>query len=412
MHDNPKAYDLLVIGGGAAGFFGAIACAEARPGTRVAILEATGRVLTKVKVSGGGRCNVTHNCFDPKVLVRAYPRGHKELLGAFHKFGPKDTIEWFARKSVRLKAEEDGRMFPVTDSSQTIIDCLTGAATAAGVELKTRAFVESLEKIPDGFRVSLKGAESLTSKKVLLATGSVPSAWALAKGLGHSLIAAVPSLFTFEIEDPLLSDLPGLSFPRVRADLQVNGESFLQEGPLLITHWGLSGPAVLKLSAFAARALAETAYQGQLFINFESDKTADSLLQDFQACKGPHAKKKLTNHNPLSAPRRFWEKILELRGLDKSWADVSKIDLQGLAEAICRFPFQVKGKGVFKEEFVTAGGVDRSEIDFRSFQSKLCPGLYFAGELLDIDGITGGFNFQNAWTGGYLAGQSVAAGLS
>lgn len=405
-------YDFLVIGGGAAGFFGALACAHANPSARVAILEATARVLTKVKVSGGGRCNVTHNCFEPKQLVQAYPRGQKELLGAFHKFGPKDTIEWFAQRGVELKAEEDGRMFPITDSSQTIIDCLTGAIADAGVELKTRAFVQSIERSEAGFQVNLKGGEILRSPNVLLATGSVPTAWELAKSLGHRIIEPVPSLFTFEIDDPLLKDLPGLSFSRVRAELHANGEVFTQEGPLLITHWGLSGPAVLKLSAFGARALAASAYQGKLLINFEIGSSAASLLERFNACKVEQAKKKMANHNPLSAPKRFWENLLATQGLDRNWADVSKKDLARLAELISSFPFSVKGKGVFKEEFVTAGGVDRGEIDFRNFSSKVCPGLYFAGEVLDIDGITGGFNFQNAWTGSYLAGQAVAASLS
>lgn len=413
MQDKTKtrAYDLLVIGGGAAGFFGALACAEAHPTARIAILEATARVLTKVKVSGGGRCNVTHNCFDPKQLVRAYPRGHKELLGPFHRFGPKDTIEWFAQRGVTLKAEEDGRMFPVTDSSQTIIDCLSGALSAAHIELKTRAFVQSVDRDDKGFRVTLKGGELLEASHVLLATGSVPSAWELARSLGHRIIDPVPSLFTFEIDHPLLTDLPGLSFPRVRAELHAAGEVFVQEGPLLITHWGLSGPAVLKLSAFAARALAQSEYKAKLLVNFEPESSASSLLERFNASKNEQAKKKMANHNPLAAPKRFWETLLQTQGLDKNWADVPKKDLTRLAELISAFPFEVKGKGVFKEEFVTAGGVDRAEIDFRSFASKVCPGLYFAGEVLDIDGITGGFNFQNAWTGSYLAGQAIAANL-
>ena len=294
-----KNYDFLVIGGGAAGFFAAINAADHRPGLKVGLFEATPRVLSKVKVSGGGRCNVTHNCFDPKQLVRFYPRGAKELLGPFHKFGPKETIEWFKKRGVELKVEADNRMFPVTDNSQTIIDCLGHAIQDRGVELRTKCLVESVVVNDAGFLVQIKGGEEVQAKTLMLATGSASFGWNLAQGLGHTLVEPNPSLFTFEIDHPLLKGLPGVSFPTVTAELQSPIGNFVQEGPLLITHWGLSGPAVLRLSAFGARVLAETKYQSGLFINFEGRVRSEQLFDAFLQLKATDAKKKMLSVNPL-----------------------------------------------------------------------------------------------------------------
>lgn len=408
-----KKYDFLVIGGGAAGFFAALNCAEHRPGLKVGIYEATPRVLSKVKISGGGRCNVTHHCFDPRQLIRHYPRGSKELLGPFHKFGPQQTIDWFKAHGVELKVEADGRMFPTSDNSQTIIDCLQGAVQKNGVELRLKALVEAIEKAGEDFLVTLKGGEQVAARALMLATGSASFGWDVVKKLGHTFIEPNPSLFTFEIDHPLLKGLPGVSFAQTTAELRSTTASFVQEGPLLITHWGLSGPAVLRLSAFGARLLAASHYQAELFINFEGRMKSDELFEILMRSKDQDAKKKISSVNPLQGPRRFWEALLEYSGFspDKLWADATKKELLKLSDLVTRFPFQIIGKAVFKEEFVTAGGIARSEIDFRSFQSKLIPGLYMAGEVIDVDGITGGFNFQNAWTGGHLAGIAAAESL-
>lgn len=301
-------------------------------------------------------------------------------------------------------------MFPTTDNSQTIIDCLSKAVIDHGVELRTKTLVESVVKTEEGFLIKLKGGEELFSKTLMLATGSAMFGWNLAKDLGHTLIEPNPSLFTFEIDHPLLKGLPGVSFPLVTAELQSTAGNYVQEGPLLITHWGLSGPAVLRLSAFGARILATTNYQADLHVNFEGRLRGEQLFDTFQQLKTTEAKKKIMTVNPLQGPKRFWEALLEFSQIspDKLWADANKKEMAKLAELITRFPFKVIGKGAFKEEFVTAGGISRNEIDFRSFQSKKIPGLFMAGEVIDVDGITGGFNFQNAWTGGYLAGQAAA----
>lgn len=405
-----KKYDFVVVGGGAAGFFAAINAAEHRVGLKVLLLEATPRVLSKVKVSGGGRCNVTHNCFDPKLLIKNYPRGSREMLGAFHKFGPKETISWFQKRGVELKVEADNRMFPTTDNSQTIIDCLMKSVEIAKVELRMKALVDTITHSETGFSVALKGGEVIESKTLMLASGSAAFGVNLAKNLGHSLVEPNPSLFTFEIDHPLLKDLPGVSFPSVSTELKSGALSFKQEGPLLITHWGLSGPAVLRTSAFAARSLFASKYKADLFVNFEGNIKGDQFLEQLNKLKSENIKKKISSLNPLQGPKRFWEAVLshlEING-DKLWADITKKELQKLSDHVTRFPFKVVGKGVFKEEFVTAGGISLSEIDFRTFQSKKIPGLFMAGEVIDVDGITGGFNFQNAWTGAYLAGRAAA----
>lgn len=421
-HASDMLYDLLVIGGGAAGFFAAINAGEAAPGKRIAILEATPRVLTKVKVSGGGRCNVTHHLFEPQRLIKNYPRGEKELLGPFHRFGPQETVRWFAQRGVTLKVEEDGRMFPETDSSQTIIDALEQARLRAGVELHTKAWVQAIERkaAEEGgesayFRVLLKDQRELKARFVLIATGSTPAGLQLLEQLGHELIPPVPSLFTFEIKDPLIEDMAGQHFARIRATLRIAGckKPWVQEGPALITHWGLSGPAILKLSAFAARELAASHYQADLEVQWSSLHDTAAAIAALERCKSEFPKRQLGNENPLPCSRRFWERLCTIQSLDmtQAWAQLPKKSMQGLAQQFASSRLSVQGKGVFKEEFVTAGGVPRKAVDFKSMESRVCPGVYLAGEVLDVDGITGGFNFQNAWTGAWQAAQHIAGQL-
>lgn len=393
-----------VIGGGAAGYFAAIHCAEARPDAAVSVLEGTSRPLTKVRISGGGRCNVTHHCFDPEQLVKSYPRGFRELRGPFSRFQPKDTVAWFERRGVELKVEADGRMFPVTDDSETVAACLQQAAAAAGVEVRLGTIVKSMSRSDAGFELTLRqGVEGFD--RILLATGSGPQGFAAARALGHAMVDPVPSLFTFNVKDPRLAELPGISFPEVELTLVPDGaeKAFKQRGPLLITHWGLSGPAVLKLSAFAARELHASGYKAKLSCQFLPGESFAGITERLTR----------TRQLPPELPRRFAQALAHHAGIDQnaSWANLCGEALQRLAREIVQGEYRVDGKGVFKEEFVTAGGVDLKEVDFRTMQSKRCPGLYFAGEILDIDGITGGFNFQNAWTTGYIAGQAIAASL-
>lgn len=410
-----QEYDLIVIGGGAAGYFGAIACAEALPGAQVLILEATSRVLTKVKVSGGGRCNVTHHQFETKNLVQNYPRGSKELLGAFHKFQPKDTVDWFLAHGVELKVEEDGRMFPTTNDSQTIINCFEQTAQSLGVKLRKNSLVQKIyQRTEGGFNVHLKSGDILVAHHILLATGSSPFGVKLAGELGHELIDPVPSLFTFEIADPLLTDLAGISFFKIKLELSVENKVFTQVGPCLITHWGLSGPAVLKLSAFAARELFKSNYKASLVINWENTMTLDQAVQAIEKVKAAFPKRKVINEYPFNFSKRFWESILLQVCVDKdiNYSDLSKKRMLDIAKKVTASKLEIQKKGVFKEEFVTAGGVFRDEIDFRTMESKIIKDLYFAGEVIDIDGITGGFNFQNAWTGSWLAGNNIAKKIS
>ena len=411
-----EEWDLVVIGGGAAGFFGAIACAESRPGARILILEATARILTKVKISGGGRCNVTHHQFDPKQLITYYPRGQKELIGPFHRFQPRDTVAWFSEHGVELKIENDGRMFPTSNNSQTIIDCLTQAAQESGVVLRKNMLVQNITSIESGYEVTIKANSSIKTRYVLLASGSMPYGISLAATLGHRLVSPVPSLFTFQVQDSLLEGLPGISFPSVKITLKIEGAAhdFIQEGPCLITHWGLSGPAVLKLSAFAARELYNCGYKATIQINWQPPLKMEGALQKLEICKQQSPKKKLSNENPFSCVRRFWDAILRETGFAEEVliGETSKKQLQELAQRMTQTNLRLIGKGEFKEEFVTAGGVAREEIDFRNMESKICPGLYLAGEAIDVDGITGGFNFQNAWTGSWLAGQDIAKQLT
>jgi predicted Rossmann fold flavoprotein len=401
---------ILVVGGGAAGFFGAIAAAEAHPDVRVTLLEAGSEPLAKVRISGGGRCNVTHACFDPVELVKHYPRGGRELRGPFSRFQPRDTIAWFEQRGVRLKTEADGRIFPTSDDSATIVHCLQQAAQTAGVRLWTRAPVTRVQAKDASFVLHLKGEQLLTGDRLLLATGSSPQGYRLAASLGHSIIPPVPSLFTFNIPDPTLTALAGVSLTSVRLTLGEGKQRLEQQGPLLVTHWGISGPAVLKLSAWGARYLHDCGYRTQLQINWLPAWPATELRQWLQEQRQQTPRKQLQSLRPEGLPQRFWTYLLARVGLDSTgrWSDLSNRDLNALLEGLTRSGYLISGKSAFKEEFVTAGGVALREVDFRSLESRLCPGLHFAGELLNIDGVTGGFNFQNAWTTGWLAGQAMA----
>jgi predicted Rossmann fold flavoprotein len=412
------ALRIAVIGGGAAGYFGAIACAEQHDNVEVTVFEGTQQPLHKVGLSGGGRCNVTHHCFEPEILAKGYPRGGRELLGAFNHFQPRNTVAWFAQRGVKLKAEEDGRMFPVTDLSATIIDCLQKSAASAGVIVRTGAIAVAVRRIDDTassqIEVELKGGEKLRFDQVLLATGSSPQGYKFAETLGHKIIPCVPSLFTFSIKDPRLTQLSGVSIPAVRLTLLTEGKKRMEQtGPVLVTHWGLSGPAVLKLSAFGARQLFDSRYQADLSVNWISGHDVNSLLAEFHAYREQHPRRTVMASSFLPLPRRFWERIVSLAKVDKSatWSHCTREAMKQIAKELTEGRFRIVGKGEFKDEFVTCGGVDLKEVDFRTMESRICPGLFLAGEILDIDGITGGYNFQSAWTTGWIAGRSMGQGL-
>lgn len=399
-----------IIGGGAAGFFAAIACAEAAPGHRVVILEGSGDPLAKVRISGGGRCNVTHAAEEAKRLVGSYPRGARELLGPFHRFGPREVVAWFAARGVELKTEDDGRMFPTTDRSDTIIACLRGAADAAGVETRLHAGVRALSRDGAGFALDTASG-ALAADTVLLATGSAPAGQRLAQGLGHELVAPVPSLFTFTCPEPWIRALAGVSVERVRLRLASLAEPIATEGPLLCTHWGLSGPAVLRASAWGARALHAAGYRCTVEIDFLDGEDATSWIDAQRRSSGA----RLVRTTPHAAlPRRLWEALVTLAGIadDQPWSQLTAAQRTALGGRLGACAVAMTGKGVFKEEFVTAGGVARQEVDWRTMESRRCPGLHLAGECLDVDAITGGFNFQSAWTTGWLAGHAMASRLA
>lgn len=400
---------LVIIGGGAAGFWGAIAAAEAYPNARITLLEASTQLLTKVRISGGGRCNVTHACFDPTQLVHNYPRGSKALRGAFSRFQPQDTVQWFQAHGVPLKTEADGRMFPQTNDSETIITCLMRTAQQLGIEIRTGQTVTTIKRQENTFTIHCKSGETWQCDRILLATGSHPLGYRLAKQLGHPLVATVPSLFTFKINDPRLQGLAGIAVDTVKLRVSAAEETFDQTGPLLVTHWGLSGPAILKLSAWGARALHHSQYQGELTINWVPHIAYEDLRQLLGKTRTTVAKRAIANHCPVHLPQRLWQKLLTAAAIppQQRWADLSKHNLRELLQELTQGTFQISGKGVFKDEFVTCGGVDLKKINFKTMESRCCPGLYFAGEVIDIDGITGGFNFQNAWTTAWLAAQAM-----
>jgi predicted Rossmann fold flavoprotein len=397
----------VVVGGGAAGFFGAIACAHFHPSDRVILLEKSNQLLTKVRISGGGRCNVTHACFDPALLVHYYPRGSKQLRGPFTRFQPKDTIQWFERRGVQLKIEEDGRMFPVTDNSETIISCLQQEAAKLGVEIRLLCGINKIEQMTEGFTLHLTNGETLIGDRLLIATGSASKVYPLLESLGHTVVPLVPSLFTFNIPSSPLEDLAGISLSNVHLKIpEIRQE---QTGPFLITHWGFSGPAVLKLSAWGARELHAIDYQATLLVNWIPSYSEEELKQKLMEIKQEQASRLVASESPLLLPKQLWKRLVQFAEIDpdQRWSTLSKKQLQSLLSQLRVGSFAIRGKTTYKQEFVTCGGINLDEVNFKTMESRICPGLYFAGEILNIDGITGGFNFQNAWTTGWIAGQSM-----
>lgn len=397
----------MVIGGGAAGFFCAVNAATA--GLRVILLEKTGKLLSKVKVSGGGRCNVTHACSDIQEMAARYPRGERFLKKSFHHFFTQDTISWFRERGVELKTEPDGRMFPVTDTSQTIIDCLLAEADQKGVTIKMNAGVTHIEYKDPGFTLTINNQQPLQADYVCVASGGYPKPdmYHWLGNTGHKIIAPVPSLFTFNLPGHPIRSLMGVVAPDVK--IKITGSRFWAQGPLLITHWGFSGPAVLKLSAWGARFLSEQNWHFNVQVNWFPELTEETLRENFSAIRRDKTAQKLGARNPFSLPVRLWEFLLEASGINPEtrWAELPAKEQNRLIKNIAAQDFEVKGKTTFKEEFVTAGGIDLKEVDPATMMSRKVQGLYFAGEALDIDGITGGFNFQNAWTTGFIAAKNI-----
>lgn len=403
---------LAVIGGGAAGFFCAVTAARLNPGLDVIILEKSSKLLSKVKISGGGRCNVTHACSSISDMARNYPRGRNFVKKTFHHFFTSDTISWFEERGVALKAEADGRMFPVSDSSETIITCLLNEAEKYNVSIKMNCGVQEISKQSSGsgFIIQLSERDNIIADFVCIACGGFPKAaqYDWIRQLGHQIVEPIPSLFTFNIPQRQLRELMGISVDKVR--IKIQGTSFIQEGPLLITHWGLSGPAVLKLSAFAARELSAMRYEFKISLNWLGTINETELASKFQELRYENARKKIGGRNPFGLPGRLWDYLLEISTVESrwNWADLPAKQQNVLIKNLCAQELEVKGKTTFKEEFVTAGGICLSDISTSSMESKQVKDLFFAGEILDVDGITGGFNFQHAWTSGFIAGKSIA----
>ncbi len=402
---------LIVIGGGAAGFFCAVNAARMYPRIQVLVLEKSAKLLSKVKVSGGGRCNVTHACYSMGEMLKNYPRGASFLKRSFHQFFTTDTIAWFNERGVSLKAESDGRMFPVTDDSQTIINCLLSEANKYAVQIMLNAAVEEIMPAAEKYLVKLQNGKSIDADFVCIACGGFQKEeqfhWL--KKLGHTIVAPVPSLFTFNIAANPIAALMGISVENVR--VKIAGTKWQQSGPLLITHWGFSGPAVLKLSAFAARELAAGNYHFRIIINWLEGYNENSIREQLQQLRFEMASQKIFNRNPFALPARLWEYFLNQCGISSSmrWADMPALLQNKLSKVLCMQEFEVKGKTTFKEEFVTAGGISLQEVDAATMESRKHNRLYFAGEILDADGITGGFNFQHAWTTGFIAAKSLSA---
>lgn len=401
---------VAVVGGGAAGYFAAIAAAEADPMASVTIYEAAPQPLAKVRVSGGGRCNVTNACQEPRELVKRYPRGGRELLGPFHRFGPREMVAWLRERGVELHAEPDGRLFPVTNDSATIVDCLRREAERAGVRVHLGCGVRSVQTKEGGFQLLLATGARVEADRLILATGGLKSQGSHLDGFlshcGHHIEPPVPSLFTFNVEDPRLAGLEGLAVPQ--AAVSVPGTRLQASGAVLVTHWGLSGPAVLQLSAWGARELAARGYAFAFGVNWIAPRNRQQAEAELQTARTSLARKQVAGANPLGIPSRLWERLVAAAGVPAGavWTGVSNKMIQNLANQAASCELQASGRSVNKEEFVTCGGVRLSEIDFATMGSKLCPGLHVVGELLDIDGITGGFNFQAAWTTGWLAGRN------
>ncbi len=396
-----------IIGGGAAGFFAAIEIASLNPSFHVTILEKTEKLLTKVLVSGGGRCNITNACFDTDELIKNYPRGNKELRNIFHRFNPADTIEWFESKGVQLKTEKDNRVFPVTDNSETIINLFLQLTGKYNVEIIKDYSVKEIEKSSYGFILNPDSKFKITFDKLVIATGgnSRPEFYSMFEKLGHTIIPPVPSLFTFNVENHPLEGLEGISLEKVK--VKITDTKLQQEGPFLLTHWGFSGPVILKLSAFGARLINDMNYNFDVEINWVPD--VNDIMKYLTDIKSNFPNKIIHSASQFYLPLRLWKRLVELAGIneDLKWTETSKEKLKTFSDILTANRFQVKGKTTFKEEFVTAGGVSLKEVDFKNMESKICKGLYFAGEVLDIDGITGGFNFQSAWSTAFIAANGI-----
>ena len=410
---NKKA--IAIIGGGASGIFAAIRSAqvakEKKVDVDICVFEASTNFLRKVRISGGGRCNVTHHLMDTKDFSLNYPRGQKELLSPFQKFQAADTIKWFEDRGVNLKHESDGRMFPITDRSETIIDCFIKETNKHKVKLLSKKNVNAIKKLQDGrITLSINEDESFIADSVLIATGSKPLGYNLATALGHSITEIAPSLFTFKIDDPILENLSGTSFSNATLTLKIeNSKPFIQTGALLITHWGLSGPALLKLSAWAAREMMHASYKAKIVVNWLSIDNEDEAEKWLKAIKKNNTKTSIGNAYPKNLTKRFWLQLLKKCSIskEKNWSEISKNELNQIIENMINCELGIVGKSRFKEEFVECGGVNLKEINLRTMESKICCGLFFSGEVMDIDGITGGFNFQSAWTSGWIAGNNM-----
>ena len=404
---------LVVVGGGAAGFFCAVNAARLYPSLEVMILEKSNHLLSKVRVSGGGRCNVTHACFSIAEMIKKYPRGASFLKKAFHHFFTSDTIAWFKERGVEIKTESDGRMFPVSNTSQTIIDCLMQEANQYGVTILMNREVKEIVKKDNGFNLLFSNHSVIETDFLCIASGGYPKSlqfeW-LTK-IGHTVESPVPSLFTFNMPGNPITALMGIAVEKVQ--VKIGGSKLVEDGPMLITHWGMSGPAILKLSAWGARELAAKNWQFGMIINWLPIYTEQTLKEKFQQVRFDIAAQKISNRNPFSLPQRLWDYLLQQSGVNENirWADLPAKEQNKLIKNICAQEFSVNGKTTFKEEFVTSGGISLDEVDHASMQSKIVPNLFFAGEVLNIDGVTGGFNFQNAWTTAWIAAQAIGGNL-
>lgn len=413
MGDAPH-YDVIVVGGGAAGFFGAIQLAEKRPGAKILILEKSTKLLSKVRISGGGRCNVTHHCFQPNALSKHYPRGQRQLKKLFSRYQARDVVDWFAQHGVKLKVESDRRMFPTTNNSETIVNCFLREADRNNIKVLVGHQVSEIRhEVDSTISIKCNNEQEFTCKNLLIAIGGHPNreSYRWIENLGHTVTPLMPSLFTFNDSGRKFVDLMGVSVER--ASVQIAGTKFRESGPVLITHWGLSGPAVIRLSAWAAEYLAEHQYKFTALVNWTGDLMEDEVRKELEGYGREHPNQKIENNSCYRLPGRLWERLCEHAEIEKTriWSELSKKQLNKLVENLVRCPFHIKGKTTFKEEFVTCGGVDLSEIDMERMESKKIHGVYFAGEVLNIDGETGGFNFQSAWTTAYVAAEAIAVGL-
>ncbi len=400
---------LIVIGGGAAGFFCAVNAARLNPNLKVILLEKSNKLLSKVKVSGGGRCNTTHACFEIPALVKKYPRGAQFLKKSFYKFNANDTIKWFSERGVELHEELDGRMFPTTNNSQTIIDCILKETDKYGVEIIIQSEVKKIEKKSDQFIITTVDAKQMNADFLCIASGGYPKSdmFQWLKAIGHTIQDPVPSLFTFNIPNHPIKELMGLSV--ANAIVKITGTKLKEQGPLLITHWGLSGPVVLKLSAWGARDLATMKYEFEILVNWLGDTNEADLRYEWNGYREQYSAQKIGNKNPFELPSRLWNFILLQSdvNIETRWAELKSKEQNKLIQLLTSFPFLVKGKTTFKEEFVTCGGIQLNEINPQTMESKIVPNLFFAGEVMDVDGVTGGFNFQHAWTSGWIAANSI-----